>query len=323
MSPLLTALALAATPAPQSCSFETAVPADVREMARDPEKWFDRCVRLDGFVAGHSFYQDVAGLYRASAADALDRPNEGWLGLYFRSRGNWGRHLRRASVAGVVGDCQRSYKAAQAAATDPNTLIMMLGYCHYRGGLTIKRTDVRFGGRVRFTRPVGEKARAAFGDLIPVSADNPLPAEVEAIVATWRGAFRAGDLAVLRRLVRPYDFTEKDFAKRFGRIDPYLLGTSGAFVPLREGALEPVFLKERIDRQRAEYDQGDWFACFCKSGDCSGSWPIAAADAKALKARPYACLRIHDPNDGSTGLRLGLETADNGLVEPQDRVALP
>src|SRR5687768_16721562 len=113
MSPLLTALALAAVPAPQPCTFETAIPADVREIARNPEKWFDRCVRLDGFVASPYFYEDVAGFYRSDAADARDRPNEGWLGLYFPGRGNWGQPLRRASVAGVVGDCQRSYEAAE------------------------------------------------------------------------------------------------------------------------------------------------------------------------------------------------------------------
>jgi hypothetical protein len=292
-------------------------------MARDPEKWFDRCVWLNGYVAGHSFYQDVAGYYRDDAADARDRPNEGWLGLYFRGRGNWGRPLRRAAVTGVVGDCQRSYQAAKAAATGANTLIMMLGYCHYNSGLTLKRTEVRFGGRFRFTRQVGEKARAAFGDLMPASADNPVPAEVEATVAAWRGAFRTGDLAALEHLVRLYDFTEEEFTKRFGPLGPYLVGTVGPFRPLRAGAPEPLFLTERIDRQRAEYDQGDWFACFCKSGDCSRSWPIAAEDAKALKGRPYACLRIFDPNDGSEGLRLGFEAADNGLIEPEDKVSMP
>jgi hypothetical protein len=134
MSPLLTALALAAAPSPQPCTFETATPTDVREMARNPERWFDRCVRLDGFVAANVFYEDVAGAYRRLASDGSDRPNDGWLGLYFSNNRDWQKPLRRASVVGTVHSCERIYDRAEAN-LGPNQIVFVTGYCHYAGGL--------------------------------------------------------------------------------------------------------------------------------------------------------------------------------------------
>src|SRR5687768_9509440 len=127
MSLLLTALVLAVSPASKSCTFENATRAEVREIAGAPDKWFDRCVRLDGYVTSNVFYEDVAGYYRRQASDKRDRPNDGWLGLYFRTDDDWQKLLRRAEVVGIVETCERGYANAEAT-REPNEIIFVTGY---------------------------------------------------------------------------------------------------------------------------------------------------------------------------------------------------
>ena len=159
---LLAALLAAATP--EACTLRNAQPATVREIAAAPDKWFDRCVRLEGFTMGRIFYQDAAGTYRYRASDEEDRPNDGWIGLYVRQGRANRRRALRASVAGIVSSCARDYAKAKARA-GPDELVMPIGYCHYDGGLVLGEAVLRHGAKVSLRRLTGSKARLAVGDL--------------------------------------------------------------------------------------------------------------------------------------------------------------
>ena len=316
MSLLLTALALAASPVPQTCTFETAILTETRVIAADPEKWFGRCVRLDGYTSFYTFIEDVEGAYRRGANDEADRPNDGWLGLYFQQDTQLRRQLHRASVIGIVDSCDRIVERAEAS-LQPDEMIFITGYCHYTGGLILQRAEAAYKGQARFTRQVGEGKRADFGDLIPASPTNPVPVAVASMIEEWRGAFSAGDEGKLKSLVEPYDWTPEQRPKAARRLGRTLVGAEGPFQDLRETNLQPFFLLERLDDDElSEGETGDWFACFCKAGDCSRWWPIAVSDAKALTDRPYACLRVFKAMDGSDMLRLGLESRTSNLIEP-------
>jgi hypothetical protein len=286
-------------------------------MAADPEKWFGRCVRLDGYTSFYTFYEDVTGMYRRAANDRADRPNDGWLGLYVPRSAELHRKLHRASVIGIVDSCERIHERAKAG-LKPNQMIFITGYCHYTGGLILQRAEVVYQGRARFSRQTGGRNRGAFGDLIMASETNPVPPTVAAKIEDWRAAFRAGDGGRLKALVQPYDWTPEQkpaLAKRLGLV---LSGAEGPFRRLRGTELKPVFFRELVDENYlSDGETGDWFACFCKLDDCSQRWPIASFDARAQTNRPFACLRIYKAMDGSGALELGLESRGNRLIEPK------
>jgi hypothetical protein len=299
------------------CTIESAIQTDVRAISVHPEKWFGRCVSLQGYTSLYTFYDDVGGLYRRSANDEADRPNDGWLGLYVVPGGGLRTDFHRASVFGIVDSCERIYERAEAA-LQPNEIIFLTGYCHYTSGLILQRAEVIYQGQARFMRQIGERKRASMGDLAPASATNPVPPAVRAKIEAWRIAFRAADEAKLRSIVQPYDWTadrRPDLAKRLG---PALTGAAGPFKRLRDSELAPAFFSERVDEEDLQDGvSADWFACFCKVSDCSGRWPIATFDATAQASRPYVCLRIYKAFDGSGVLEIGLSSIGNGLIEPK------
>jgi hypothetical protein len=317
---LLAALLAAASPAPDSCSFETAEPVTIEQLAQAPTKWLDRCVRLGGYAVGNAFYSDVSGFYRRRASDADERPDEGWLGLYLVDQGQRQASLRRAEAVGQLDDCDRLYDAAQAAA-EPGAIIMMVGYCHYEDGPVLNRARLRLGEEAVFTRQTGEAARLRFGDLELAGAGRPVPPEVRRLVDSYMAAFRRGDLAWLRKFVVPYDQNEPEAPEEIRAFESLLVGATGPFEPLRKStaALRPAYFQARAPKpfEGEEAQEGDWFACFCTAGDCEGRWPIAALDAGAREGLPYACLRIFRGVGKDGRLELGLDRSATGLVEPE------
>jgi hypothetical protein len=312
----LAALLAVAKPAP-ACTAATAVAARLEEIAAAPDQWFDRCVRLDGYAEGGAFYSGVEGFYRRGAGDAADRPNEGWVGLYLAGDKGWRRPLRRATVVGRVDACGRIYERSTAAA-EPGSIIMLLGYCHYEGGLVLMEAGAETIGPARLVRAMGDEARIGFGDLEPAGPERPLPGDVAALVNRYLVAFQAADREALGKLVTPYDALEPENDAGRRKLESLLLGEKGPFAPLKaRPMLEPVYFQARVERELAEEgEEGDWFACLCKTADCTRVWPIAAVDATAREGRPYVCLRVFRAVDGSGSLEIGLEQAWLGLPEP-------
>lgn len=288
-------------------------------MARNPAQWFDRCVRIDGYVAHYRFYSDVAGLYAANASNSSDRLNDGWLGLYVRDSRSLRNGFRRATVVGMVQSCDRSYEQALAAA-EPDSMIMMIGYCHYYSGLTLRRATIRQRGRASFYRQAGEAARAAFGDL--VAADpNDVPESVRGLAARFLTAFRARDLAALRHLVGPWSDSFDNSPELARRYYATLLGGPGSPLQALRSQREPqqAYFHERQSRDDAEIGQPtDWHICFCRRADCTNLWPISSIDSGGEPTRPYVCFRAIG-NDGRRQPpdRLAISWSDFGSREPR------
>jgi hypothetical protein len=267
----------------------------------------------------------VAGTYAAEATNSADRQNDGWLGLYFAPYRRWDPALYRGTISGVLNDCGRNLRAAEAAA-GPDTIVMSVGYCHYHRGLNLQSARFRPAGRARFERQLGGVARALFGDLLEASAERAPPAEAVALADSFLAALRSGDAATLRALVTPWSETFERGSREEQQFHTWLLGEGGS--PLAEvramaGQPQRAWFVERRSRAHDEIGYRDvWHVCFCRTADCSGRWPIAAMDAVAHVIRPYFCLRAinarsrDDPAD-----HLSIERRDTGFLEP-DRSAL-
>ncbi|HYG31017.1 MAG TPA: hypothetical protein VD887_12495 [Allosphingosinicella sp.] len=293
MIAVLTSLLLAAVqsqPPETDCTARVAVRADIRHMAREPERWLGRCVRLDGYVDYNRFYSDVGGYYRYFATNYDDTRNFGWMGLYPVRRYGFRGPMRRGSVFGIVHDCETDHARAQARS--PDSIVMMTGFCHYRYGLVLRRVWFRPEARADFERQMGEEPRRGFGDLESTSEAGPLPAEVRILFDRFLAAVRAGDEETLRGLAVLRYGDEPDERTRAATQRAFLLGEDGSpFASLRAARETPpvAFFRERRSRHAPPAE--GWHACFCKTEDCSGLWPISAEDASADPIRPYVCVR--------------------------------
>lgn len=318
---LVAALLAMASPAEApACTLETAVPASVREMARDPDRWLDRCVRLEGYVSANRFFADVAGIYAYSATDNEDRLNDGWLGLYLEER--WVPALRRGTVWGVLQDCQRNYERAQAAA-GPDTIVMMLGYCHYQGGLNLQSGGFRASGPTALYRQTDEAARRLFGDLIQATPDRGPPPEMVALGDRFIAALRGGDAALLRQLVVPWSESFEAGSEEEREFESFVRGEAGS--PLAElravrEAPPQAHFREKVSLANQEHgDPDQWHVCYCRTADCAGRWPISAVDAVADAERPYVCLRaIGDDSMPDNPDRLAIDRAQSAFLEPEE-----
>ncbi|HEX8644565.1 MAG TPA: hypothetical protein VF702_11705 [Allosphingosinicella sp.] len=282
------------------CTFDTAVPADVRQMAEEPARWLDRCVRIEGYVSYNRFYADVAGYYSYVASDYADRRNDGWLGLYPWRRYGFRGPMRRGSVVGIVHDCETDQERAEAET--PGGFIMMTGFCHYRYGLVLRPAIFRPGAPADFVRQVGDEARLRFGDLQTESEVGPAPPEVRGLAARFVAAVAARDEQALNQLVsfsnevgRPLD------RRRLAARRAFLIGDGGSPLSvLRPGStsLQSAFFRTRRPQDAAsESPSYGWHACYCRTADCTGLWPISDADATADPTRPYLCIQMYSEHN--------------------------
>jgi hypothetical protein len=315
----LASLLLAAVqsqPQETACTARVAVPADVRQMAREPERWLGRCVRLDGYVDYNRFYSDVVGFYRYFATDYQDTRNLGWLGLYPARRYGFQGPMRRGSVFGIVHDCETDHARAQARSLD--SIVMMTGFCHYRAGLVLRRVSFRPEARADFERQMGEAERRDFGDLETTSEAGLPPAEVRVLFDRFLAAVRAGDEETLRRLAALRDGDEQDAPRRAAADRAFLLGEDGSPLASLRGAPVPppvVFFRQRS--HRPPQGSGSWHACFCRIEDCTGLWPISAEDATADPVRPYVCVQAFGYDYRQAPDRIGIVRQSGYPLEPR------
>jgi hypothetical protein len=315
---LVAALLVAAAAAAPACDAERATPVTVSQMARAPERWLGRCVRVSGIVSGNIFYDDVEGVYRAEATDADTRANEGWLGLYASPPEPERRGPFRASVAGIVHDCTLDYEKA-VADSNPDDLIMPTGYCHYRGGLVLVDARVRYDRPIRLSRQSSDAARRRFGDLLTVREAGPVPEPAKRLVDQFVAAFEAQDRAGLAALVSAYDGQEPA-GPGLDRWQSFLAGDTGPFRSLRahRRIAEPVFFRERLSAADEIDPPVDphWFACFCTASGCADRWPISSVDTQAELSRPYLCLRAYRDTTAERSWSLGVGLKPSGRDEP-------
>lgn len=304
---LLASLAAAAAPVPpvsstQPCTARDAVRAAVVEIAGRPDHYLGRCVTVTGALAGISMYSGREGLYRAASFGRDGNPtpqdlrhrigidNDGIRGLRMR-------HPLRATVTGRVDTCEarseRVRRETEARGGIP--IFMLTGYCHYHGGATIVVHAFQITEQ-GYERLSGEAARRDFGNLAFMPADWPQRAQIEALVADFLAALRAGDRAALAGLhdISPSTHNESDRESLARLLDSLY----SPFAGFRRAAppQTAIFVGGRGGAPLPPDGNVAARVCFCRTAECTGRWPISASDADAAEDRPYACTAI-EPRD--------------------------
>jgi hypothetical protein len=185
---------------------------------------------------------------------------------------------------------------------------MLVGYCHYRGGLVLMDSTVRHGPPVSFPRLTGDEARRAYGDLLTVDEASAPPAEPVHLLRRFLAAMQAGDEAAAGALAGSYNRIILEGPVGIARWRAFL-GSRGPFAFLHwTKAPEPVFFRAKQSREEEKQHTADWFACFCKTRDCAGIWPIAAKDAAADADSDYACVRLFRAQTEGKSWEIGIDT---------------
>ncbi|HWT13046.1 MAG TPA: hypothetical protein VN231_09870 [Allosphingosinicella sp.] len=316
----IAALAVAASAAPeapgQPCSRDGAISATVAEIARDPDRFLDRCVTVTGALAGIRMYSGREGLYLAHRVGRNGNPVAANLAHRIGIDSQDLRELRMrypqlTTVTGRVDSCERRSARIVAAGGIP----FLGGYCHYEGGPTIV-VDAYNLTEQRFERMIGEEARREFGNLAAMPPDWPHRPRVEAMATEFLGALRAGDRAKLSELhgIRGEE-DEHDRALLFSLLED----RDSVFAEIRQASSpqSAVFVSAAEDGTPLAAPEGPAaLVCFCRGPDCAGRWPIAGNDANNEPRRPFACTRVEPSEEDALGATLRTPIGGGWVTEP-------
>lgn len=306
MLSLFAAAALAAQ-SPTPCTPETSIRTTVADIGRNSERFMGKCVTVAGPFGGVSVYGSVEDIYLSSQFGPDGNYNRtagrnGRLGLY--SPDNALLRLkpvrtRRIEVTGTVDSCERRSDAARAQekadlAQGKISLISLSGYCHFRRGAIVSAVDWSFDPPQRYERLTGEHAREVYGNIVEMDDDWPFARELHETSAAFLAAFRAGDRD---RLMALHDFTDPKHVSNARVMTLLLDQPDSPFAQIRSNpAPQTQFFVSRYEAGQVEAGKrpklASGIACYCRTKDCTGRWPISRNDADNLPERPYACTWI-------------------------------
>jgi hypothetical protein len=179
---------------------------------------------------------------------------------------------------------------------------MPIGFCHYRYGLVLQPARFRPGAPADFVRQMGEAARERFGDLQTESEVGPAPPEVRALADRFLAALALQDEQALDRFVELSDESRPHLNPRMRRARrAFLFGEGPATLALlrrNPDAVQRAFFRARLPRATyATSAYRGWHACYCRTADCTGRWPISEIDAAVHESRPYLCIGLYNAHD--------------------------
>lgn len=318
--PLLAAGAIAAfaTPASaQQCEAQTSPTVSFSDATGSVA--LDSCVRIEGVAVGRVLVEDERARYRQEQRRNDPSSTGAVLGLYGEARPG---EPTRVRIVGRLSDCATLHARATAA-SDPNSIVMMQGYCHYFGGRVITAHSIEPIGPANFVRQTGGEAAEGLGNLSPL-VDGDVRRQMLAAAQRFASALRNGDRAALAQM-----HGGGPSGTRRGSDDANALlldAPDSPFAPLRSAvpaAMEifgwrpPLWADAEWHAERARTGSAEAIACFSARSDAAGLWPIDSKDADNRPERPYACTRIVLSGTGADApASFDTEQAATGVAEP-------
>ena len=317
---------------PPPCTSANAAPVAIAKVQAGLDVWIGRCVRLRGIAAGGRLYADRLALAEAIRPD--HGPPLGSIVIYPTAGARPGGKAAWVDLIGRIGSCAAHHDLAeQGRAEQPDSIIMVGGYCHTSVETYVRPeriTRLPGDGVPRLTEAELPKARRT---LVQAPAGQARAGAHLAAVRALIAAILAGDEPAFRRLVSPETQAELDqHANR--PLPDWLRDDVGAahrqFAAARQnrsafaaiGEIRLFVAREAL-ADAAKGNAADYFACGCRTADCSGRWPVTPLDADRDPARPYLCLRSQDYLLGKVRnvVQIDLDSPALGFEEPQSATA--
>jgi hypothetical protein len=314
-------------PASPTCKSRTAQATTIESINAEYPRWRGKCVKIQGIDTGYRAYADRhALLEQANVWDDTKRSL-----LLMRNAGSTmpARRPRLAEYVGKVGSCRDQNDAILDLISRTNQIMMVGGFCHTSEANYI----VVASSRTLSSEPVLRLTEAEVPEPARQLRDMPVgfPGRKGALMVARRTfmAAVARDRMTLTGLFEPdlaeerqshpedadkrLEIRARDARHRFNEL-------MGSF-PFRRPAGDPKLFIDasELAEPDTDYDTAPSVACWCKSGDCSGKWPVIRRDADNDHSRPYYCIATSDFLVYRAGRWPWVEipTPNHGFAEPR------
>jgi hypothetical protein len=269
------------------CTLDNAQPTRIADIVADYHPYRDKCVRLHGVIAFRRFYDSTQSIYRKP--DELADP--GYIAIYGSesvSRNKLWTLRSGADVAGRISACELidTTQPSGKNADGSETIVMVIGECHYRESSTIYVSDIKLDDSVPVRLYGLDAARDA-------TLHRLAPADVKPAVRDsarrWFETLRTGDWRKLKAVLG-WKFDSRD--------DELQQATDRKASPFR-AALDLARLPSiaYFSDLHEDWHVRSTYGCICTAGDCAGKWPIIQGDTWPDQHWPYACIEIYNNGD--------------------------
>lgn len=327
------------------CTFANAQPIDIVAVRSEPA-WETKCVRITGLLSEGRLNADRFALLEHRGAYGTDaRRSLPLLPARGVTKIAWPDRAAEVEAVGRVQSCATASAIVQEMQErDPDSIIMVSGYCHTSLETYLSLTSLRTVSRRPVYRLTEVEVPPGRRPLVPVPAGAQRLDEHRAAARSLIDAVARGDRVAFARLVDP-DVRSRD-ANRPGPPPAWVLerraeaevlfqSASAANSAVRsiipvEGRQERVFarrdyLADGATEAEMLLDGSDEspIHCWCRAPDCTGRWPVLEQDADNDPARPYVCLRTGRYRLGHEGIEMqaSLPERRSGLAEPPSGMA--
>jgi len=283
---------------PERCAPSGSVETTIEAIQTKYEDWAGKCVRLRGIRFGRRLY-----VSRDAMLDEVEingDPARRSLVLYpersdLRGQAQW------VTVTGRVGSCRTANEIVSGLQEqEPNSIIMVSGYCHTSLEHYVRPEQIEIQGRKRVVRFTEAELPPAKRWLIEIPGSVIVPqAHLEAarhLVAAIGQQDENEYLHLTRPISREIRHRHDVEGARLELADNQLVAQFQLLRDLKRHQ-EKVFIDRRELEDSSEGDPRvarQLTVCWCKSRSCQGRWPTGAFDTDNDPSRPYLCVETGD-----------------------------
>lgn len=280
----------------------------------------ESCIAIEGVVVGRTLVEDESARYRPQRRENDPSSSGAALGYYGEGQFDTPTRVR---VIGILFDCDAA--AAHARAANPQVITMVIGYCHYFHGRTLRAHVVTDLGPAPLTRLRRADAEPELGNLSPLP-DGDVRRQMADAVTRFIIAVRNGDHMAVAAMHgggasgarSPTELAEAEHLIFEDATSPFaaLRGTGDTSIEIF-GWRAPLWADAEWHAARARTGTAEAIACFSGHPNAAALWPIDSKDADNVPGRPYACTRIILSGTGADApASFDTRQASIGVAEP-------
>ncbi len=281
----------------EACTLASARPVTIAGLNKARARLDGQCVRLTAYQIENMIFEAREDFYKHFASTRNKAANV--VGIAYDGKRWDSEHPRRATFVGRVVDCaaqQRRFaradrrRSSHMSSSGEIVLTHHYGFCGSNVGPALYLDDIVDAADTPLDRITEGEVADRIGDLELAPAGFDFHGKLTALVDLSLKKGCAPNFKPDPRLFQD-DKERSVTVDASGPDDSRRAAFSGDVckVPASETRL---YLISPASPHREANAQLDMLACACRTGDCTGRWPVALFDTNWNPARPYFCQRI-------------------------------
>jgi hypothetical protein len=280
----------------EACVQGSAKPVTVIELTKAKARLDGHCVQLTAYQVDDVIFDEREAFY----LHMTKRPNSARVvGIAYDGR-RWDAETpRKATFVGRVVDCAaqqarfaRADRRRSRSMSGSGEIIMThhYGFCGHNPGAALFLKDIVQPQDVAMARIADGHGPTKVGDLELAPPKFDFQGKISALV----------DVAMKQGCDENFAVDPIVFQGKNGTADSLSMPNMeadgrGAFLSDLCGKTGEQVRRYRVSPLSPHYAENaklDMLVCACRSGDCTGRWPIALFDTNWSQTRPYFCQRV-------------------------------